>query len=66
MISHRSGAPDTFIADLAAATGRGQIKSGAPACGERVAKYNRLRAIAATHPEILYGLPDEQSSAPGH
>ncbi|MGW8452543.1 phosphopyruvate hydratase [Streptomyces niveus] len=66
MISHRSGeTPDTFIADLAVATGCGQIKSGAPARGERVAKYNRLLAIAAAHPEIPYGLPDEQPSSPG-
>lgn len=48
MVSHRSGeTPDTFIADLAVATGCGQIKSGAPARGERVAKYNRLLAIEA-------------------
>jgi len=46
MISHRSGeTADTFIADLAVATGVGQIKSGAPARGERVAKYNRLLEI---------------------
>jgi enolase len=46
MISHRSGeTADTFIADLAVATGVGQIKSGAPARGERVAKYNRLIEI---------------------
>jgi len=46
MVSHRSGeTPDDFIADLAVGTGCGQIKSGAPARGERVAKYNRLVAI---------------------
>lgn len=46
MISHRSGeTPDTFIADLAVAVSAGQIKSGAPARGERVAKYNRLLEI---------------------
>ena len=46
MISHRSGeTPDPFIADLAVACGSGQIKSGAPARGERVAKYNRLLEI---------------------
>ena len=46
--SHRSGeTPDTFIADLAVASGSGQIKTGAPARGERVAKYNRLVAIEA-------------------
>ena len=57
MVSHRSGeTPDTFIADLAVATGCGQLKTGAPARGERVAKYNRLIEIAATHPELPYGL----------
>ncbi len=46
MISHRSGeTEDTTIADLAVATGTGQIKSGAPARGERTAKYNRLLVI---------------------
>jgi enolase len=46
MISHRSGeTDDTFIADLAAATNAGQIKTGAPARGERVAKYNQLLRI---------------------
>jgi enolase len=59
MVSHRSGeTPDTFIADLAVATGCGQIKSGAPARGERVAKYNRLIQIAAQHPDLPYGLPE--------
>ncbi len=58
MISHRSGeTPDTFIADLAVATGCGQIKTGAPARGERVAKYNRLVQIAAARPDLPYGLP---------
>lgn len=46
IISHRSGeTEDTFIADLAVATGAGQIKTGAPARSERTAKYNRLLAI---------------------
>ena len=46
IISHRSGeTEDTFIADLAVATGCGQIKTGAPARSERVAKYNRLLRI---------------------
>lgn len=46
MVSHRSGETmDTFIADLAVALGCGQIKAGAPARGERVAKYNRLMEI---------------------
>jgi enolase len=57
MISHRSGeTADTFIADLAVATGTGQIKTGAPARGERVAKYNRLLAIEAEAPGLPYGL----------
>ncbi|MDZ4278175.1 MAG: phosphopyruvate hydratase, partial [Dehalococcoidia bacterium] len=46
VISHRSGeTEDTTIADLAVATGVGQIKAGAPARGERTAKYNRLLRI---------------------
>jgi enolase len=46
MISHRSGeTDDTFIADLSVATNAGQIKTGAPARGERVAKYNQLLRI---------------------
>jgi enolase len=46
MISHRSGeTDDTFISDLAVATNSGQLKTGAPARGERVAKYNQLLRI---------------------
>ena len=46
MISHRSGeTEDTTIADLAVATGTGQLKTGAPARSERVAKYNQLLRI---------------------
>jgi enolase len=46
IVSHRSGeTEDTFIADLAVACGCGQIKTGAPARSERVAKYNRLLRI---------------------
>jgi len=46
VISHRSGeTEDTTIADLAVAAGTGQIKTGAPARGERTAKYNRLLRI---------------------
>ncbi|MBT1631662.1 phosphopyruvate hydratase [Curtobacterium flaccumfaciens] len=57
MISHRSGETlDTFIADLAVGTGVGQIKSGAPARGERVAKYNRLTDIEADNPALAFGL----------
>ncbi|BDZ42754.1 enolase [Paraoerskovia sediminicola] len=46
MTSHRSGeTEDTTIADLAVATNAGQIKTGAPARGERIAKYNQLLRI---------------------
>jgi enolase len=46
VISHRSGeTEDTTIADLAVATGTGQIKTGAPARSDRVAKYNQLLRI---------------------
>ncbi len=57
MVSHRSGeTEDSFIADLAVGAGCGQIKSGAPARGERVAKYNRLLAIADARPDLEFGL----------
>ena len=59
VISHRSGeTEDTTIADLAVATGAGQIKTGAPSRSDRVAKYNRLLRIeeelgdAATYPGL--------------
>jgi enolase len=56
MVSHRSGeTEDTFIADLVVGAGSGQIKTGAPARGERVAKYNRLVEIEASEP-LPYGL----------
>jgi len=46
VVSHRSGeTEDTFIADFVVAMGIGQIKTGAPARSERVAKYNRLMRI---------------------
>ena len=46
IVSHRSGETDSdFIADLAVAMGADFLKAGAPARGERVAKYNRLMAI---------------------
>ena len=46
IISHRSGeSEDTFIADFAVAVNAGHIKTGAPARGERTAKYNRLLRI---------------------
>ena len=57
MVSHRSGEnPDTFIADLTVGTGCGQLKSGAPARGERTAKYSRLLQIADARPDLAYGL----------
>ncbi|MGD0811554.1 MAG: phosphopyruvate hydratase [Acidimicrobiales bacterium] len=57
-VSHRSGeTADSFIADLAVASGCGQIKTGAPARGERVAKYNRLVVIESEVPGLPYGLP---------
>jgi enolase len=59
VISHRSGeTEDTTIADVAVATGAGQIKTGAPSRSDRVAKYNQLLRIAeelgerATYPGI--------------
>jgi enolase len=56
MVSHRSGeTEDAFIADLAVGSGCGQLKSGAPARGERVAKYNRLIEIEAAE-SLPYGL----------
>jgi enolase len=46
VMSHRSGeTEDTTIADLAVATNCGQIKTGAPARSDRVAKYNQLLRI---------------------
>ncbi len=49
MVSHRSGeTEDPTVADIAVATGAGQIKAGAPARSERVAKYNQLLRIEET------------------
>ena len=46
VISHRSGeTEDTFIADLAVATGAGQIKTGSASRTDRIAKYNQLLSI---------------------
>ena len=46
VVSHRSGeTEDTYIADLSVGMSAGQIKTGAPARGERTAKYNRLIRI---------------------
>ncbi len=64
VISHRSGeTEDTTIADLAVAVSAGQIKTGAPARSERVAKYNRLLRIEAelgSAAEYAGGLPFER------
>jgi enolase len=56
VMSHRSGeTEDVTIADLAVATGCGQIKTGAPSRSDRVAKYNQLLRIEeALGPEALY------------
>jgi enolase len=56
-VSHRSGeTEDSFIADLTVGAATGQLKTGAPARGERVAKYNRLIEIADSDPTIPFGL----------
>ncbi len=55
IISHRSGeTEDVFIADLAVATDAGQIKTGAPARSERVAKYNQLLRIEEELADAAY------------
>ncbi len=55
IISHRSGeSEDTFIADLSIAVNAGEIKTGAPARGERNAKYNRLLEIRHTNKLLTY------------
>ena len=73
VVSHRSGeTEDTTIADLVVATNGGQIKAGAPARSERVAKYNRLLAIEDELGEktaryagfnAFYGVPALQAKA---
>jgi enolase len=59
IISHRSGeTADSFISHLAVATGSGQIKTGAPARGERVEKYNELLRIEEElGAHAVYGMP---------
>jgi enolase len=55
VVSHRSGeTEDTSIADLTVAVNSSQMKSGAPARGERIAKYNRLMVIEADDPTLVY------------
>ena len=62
VMSHRSGeTEDTTIADLAVATNCGQIKTGAPARSDRVAKYNRLLRIEE-RPGRDGGLPRAQAA----
>ncbi|MDJ0312625.1 phosphopyruvate hydratase [Arthrobacter sp. H35-D1] len=57
MVSHRSGETlDSFVADLTVGSGCGQLKAGAPARGERLAKYNRLLEIADSFPALPFGL----------
>ncbi len=59
VISHRSGeTEDAFIADLAVATGAGQIKTGSASRSDRIAKYNQLLRIAEELGETQrYGVP---------
>ena len=65
VISHRSGeTEDTTIADIAVATNAGQIKTGAPARGERTAKYNQLLRIEAALGDAAR-YPGEQAFAGG-
>ncbi|AUW93034.1 MAG: phosphopyruvate hydratase [Sulfobacillus thermosulfidooxidans] len=55
VVSHRSGeTEDTMIADLAVGVNGGQIKTGAPARGERIAKYNRLLTIEQSDSALTY------------
>jgi enolase len=55
VISHRSGeTEDTFIADLAVATGAAQIKTGSASRTDRVAKYNQLLRIAEELGEVAH------------
>lgn len=57
IISHRSGeTEDSFIADIAVAVNAGQIKTGAPCRGERMAKYNRLLRIEEELGEKMFNL----------
>jgi enolase len=67
MMSHRSGeTEDTTIADLAVATGCGQLKAGAPARSDRVAKYNQLLRIESVLGEsAAYRGGEALSSWPG-
>ena len=58
VLSHRSGeTTDPFLADLAVASGCGQIKAGAPSRGERVVKYNRLLEVEEELSRPAFGPP---------
>lgn len=70
-MSHRSGeTEDTTIADLAVATNCGQIKTGAPARSDRVAKYNQLLRIEqdlgkdAKYPTLFRNSPNSALGKP--
>ncbi len=65
VVSHRSGeTTDTAMADLAVAVGASQMKAGAPARGERLAKYNRLLLLEAHDSRLGYaGWPQVQENA---
>ena len=64
--SHRSGeTEDVTIADLAVATNAGQIKTGAPARSERVAKYNQLLRIEEELGDAAFTLASPHSPAQG-
>ncbi len=66
VVSHRSGeTTDTAMADLAVAVGASQIKAGAPARGERLAKYNHLLLIEAHDSELGYAGWPQVSDIPG-
>jgi len=55
IVSHRSGeTEDTFIADLAVASGVGQIKTGSASRTDRIAKYNQLLRIAEELGDVAY------------
>lgn len=63
MVSHRSGETEnTVIADLVVALGTGQIKTGAPARSERVAKYNALLRIECV-PTLNFSSPLAQCTS---
>ncbi len=65
VVSHRSGeTSDSTLADLAVATGAGQVKTGAPCRGERTAKYNQLMRIEGLlGTQAVYGLPGIRGGA---